>query len=915
MDHFPALAIKNRVRAVYAAVVFLSCMAVFAFALTAHAALSTVVTQPATDIAQTSATLHGHFEETNGVPVAAWFEYGVANNLSFSTDQQTVNPPQSASADIAFTLTGLAPNTTYSYRIVAKDSDTPVPGIVLTFTTAGGQTGPTVPTVLTNAATGVTQNSASLSASISPSGSGTSAWFEWGTNVVLGNTTSVQQLGSGTASVSLMAGLSGLSPNTTYYFRAVAQNSAGITNGAILSFTTSVNPPPSAAPAVTTAVATNVSQTSLTLNGSATPNGAATNAWFEWGSSYALGNTTGSQSIGSGSSPQSFSATLSGLSPNTTYYFRAVAQNSAGAASGSIFSATTQFGSSQAAPTVWTNAATSVYQSTAALNGQVNPNSNFTTAWFEWGASSSFGNTTASQSMGSGNASVGFSATLTNLSSNTNYFYRAVAQSSAGNAYGITYGLTTSSGSYGGGYTGGGSGTAPSAHAPVVSTMYAKVQNDTSATLKGSVSYSSTMQTLWFEWGTSPGLGNSTPSQPYVSGPLVTYSYLLSNLTPNTTYYYRAAAQNSAGTGFGSVVSFSTGGASGSAQPPYQPSYNPSPPYPPPSYYSGAGSAPTIATAAAYPVYQTYAYLRGTVLPNGYPGRAWFEWGPSVTLGQTTPSVTLTALNANNDISHLLTGLIPNRTYYYRAAAQTNGGVAYGGILSFTTSVGSAVPSPTPAPPPAPAPSPAPSPSSSGEPTARPPAQLLLSLAPSADTLDPAPGEEFTYTLAYRNVSETDTISELSLVVNFPSALTYRTSSFSPTAQSETSRTFTFEALAPGASGAMTIGFTVDTDAREDETAVIGAIADYRDSAGRAGTLSSYLSLTIGSARGFFAALFSVFGVPFGWALLIAVLLIFAYGAYRMFRRTSEPMGVHETPLEADNLFRKPPPPVGGADH
>ncbi|OGI68132.1 hypothetical protein A2738_03040 [Candidatus Nomurabacteria bacterium RIFCSPHIGHO2_01_FULL_42_15] len=79
-------------------------------------------------------------------------------------------------------------------------------------------------------------------------------------------------------------------------------------------------------PEVITRSATNVSSTSATLRGRVDGNGSSARAWFEYGTNTSLGYTTSENSYGSDSSE--FSRSVSGLIPNTTYYFRAVAENS-----------------------------------------------------------------------------------------------------------------------------------------------------------------------------------------------------------------------------------------------------------------------------------------------------------------------------------------------------------------------------------------------------------------------------------------------------------------------------------------------------------------------------------------------------------------------------------------------------------
>jgi len=96
------------------------------------------------------------------------------------------------------------------------------------------------PSVTTSGATSVAANLATLTGQVTPNGSDTHAWFLYGTSSNLSGAaqTVSQDLGSGSASVNISALASSLSTNTTYYFQAVAQNSAGTTLGSIQSFTT-----------------------------------------------------------------------------------------------------------------------------------------------------------------------------------------------------------------------------------------------------------------------------------------------------------------------------------------------------------------------------------------------------------------------------------------------------------------------------------------------------------------------------------------------------------------------------------------------------------------------------------------------------------------------------------------------------
>jgi len=86
------------------------------------------------------------------------------------------------------------------------------------------------------------------------------------------------------------------------------------------------------APIVSTDAATNILQEQATPNGTLVDDrGEACDCGFEWGETIAYGNTTPTQSRTTG---QSFSQTITGLDPNTTYHFRAFATNSAGTSYG-----------------------------------------------------------------------------------------------------------------------------------------------------------------------------------------------------------------------------------------------------------------------------------------------------------------------------------------------------------------------------------------------------------------------------------------------------------------------------------------------------------------------------------------------------------------------------------------------------
>ncbi len=89
--------------------------------------------------------------------------------------------------------------------------------------------------------------------------------------------------------------------------------------------------------------------TQATLVGEITDTGGDQNiqVWFEWGRTTALTNTTPVQTLNVTYTPYRFCYTIFNLNPCTTYYYRAVAKNSAGINYGEIRSFTTTCGTQQ----------------------------------------------------------------------------------------------------------------------------------------------------------------------------------------------------------------------------------------------------------------------------------------------------------------------------------------------------------------------------------------------------------------------------------------------------------------------------------------------------------------------------------------------------------------------------------------
>src|SRR5207253_698175 len=133
--------------------------------------------------------------------------------------------------------------------------------------------------------------------------------------------------GSGASPVPVSAALTGLTENTTYHFRLVAENTNA--KDETLEPTSKTGTPPPL-PTDETKAANPVGTTTATLNGSVNPNGVdVTKCEFESGTTPFPDPTLfrSPAKPGSGASPVPVSAALTGLTENTTYHFRLVAEN------------------------------------------------------------------------------------------------------------------------------------------------------------------------------------------------------------------------------------------------------------------------------------------------------------------------------------------------------------------------------------------------------------------------------------------------------------------------------------------------------------------------------------------------------------------------------------------------------------
>ncbi len=288
------------------------------------------------------------------------------------------------------------------------------------------------------AATAITADSAQLNGEVLDIGdTAPSIIIRWGDEDGGGNTGAWDHADAlpGTQGVGNFSATTGttLLPNTTYFFRAFASNTAGDSEASSsLSFTTLP-----AAPTVTNIAASNLAADSATVGGTVTDTGGeAPTLFIYWGPSDG-GTTAGSwqNSVLLGAQSGSTTTGLTGLNGGTTYFYRAFVTNNGGSAwAATSASFTTQ---TPQPPSVINDSANGITGSSANLRGEI------TNTGFEAPTVSIYyGETDGGIVTGAWDSSVNlgvqdgsFSFFLTGLDPLADYFYRAVATNSAGTTW------------------------------------------------------------------------------------------------------------------------------------------------------------------------------------------------------------------------------------------------------------------------------------------------------------------------------------------------------------------------------------------------------------------------------------------------------------------------------------------------
>ncbi len=516
----------------------------------------TATTSAPTNLTTTSVTLNGtgnpRLEAATG-----FFRLYTVNPGACSSSSGTRVPASGGSAlgsgdqPVAFSqpVAGLTSGATYWFCAFATNATGTAMGSVLSFTASP-------PPVTTDPAFSVGGSSARLAGTVGSVGVPTTGYyFRFSTSAgACGAAFGTRVPASGNAVLGLSGAMqnpvTGITAGSTYWFCAVAENSAGTSYGAVRSFTV-------AAPVVTTTAATQAG-TVVTLNGSANPQGHAGTGWFRYSNVNpgACNDTfgtrlpnTGGVSVGAESSPTPYGISVSTLVAGTTVWFCAIAQNSMGTSFGAPVSHVVQ---APPPPAAVTSSASVMGGTSIRFTGTATGNGTSTTAWIRYSTvnpgacDNSFGTRIplGGAAIGSGSTAVGYSADTSTFTPGVTIWFCAVAMSATGTALGqlrsITPGLTPAG----------------------VMTLPATDVAAGSATVNG-LAQSSSGGEGWFRYSnTDPGSCNDTfgTRVPASGGIAVAASQsatplsaALAGLAPAQTLYFCAIAANQGGATFGVV--------------------------------------------------------------------------------------------------------------------------------------------------------------------------------------------------------------------------------------------------------------------------------------------------------------------------------------------------------------------------
>jgi uncharacterized protein (TIGR02145 family) len=490
--------------------------------ITVSTSIPTVTTTSISSITSTAATGGGTVSLTSGAaPVTVRGICWSTNQNPTIADGKTSNGTGVGS--FSSSLTGLLPETVYYVRAYATNSVGIIYGSQVSFSTKS-------PKLTTTSISAITTTTATCGGNITDIGGSavTARGVCWSTSP--NPTTALStKTSNGSGAGTYTSSITGLTAGTTYYVRSYATNSIGISYGNELIFNTL-----NGIISLTTTDISAISAISATAGGTISSDGGAAVlargvCWSTTSNPTIALNTKTSNGTGIGA----FTSSITGLSIGITYYVRAYATNSVGTVYGNQVSFSTTL------PVVNTSNISAITSNSATCGGEVISIGGATVIarGVCWSTTSNPTISNSKTSDGTGDGA--FSSSITGLKEGTTYFVRAFATNSVGTAYGTNVSFRSTS-----------------AEPKVSSTAISNI-TESSTTSGGNVTYdggeSVIARGVCWSTSTNPTINDSKTTDGTGSG---LFSSSITGLTIGATYYVRAYATNSMGTGYGNQLNF-----------------------------------------------------------------------------------------------------------------------------------------------------------------------------------------------------------------------------------------------------------------------------------------------------------------------------------------------------------------------
>ena len=354
---------------------------------------------------------------TGGGDTTYHVDYGTTTAYGTSTPNVTI-PGGSTSVPVSVQLSGLAPASTYHYRLVATNTGGTVSSSDAVLTTGG------VPTATASVAS-MDAAAVTLSSVVSTGGLPTTEAVQYAPVGGTPQSTPAITVPAAATNSTVTVPLTGLVPGAAYSFATTVSNAAGTTTGPVSTF---VAP---AAPTLTGSATVVQGDTALTVGTSVASGNLPTAVHVDYGTTMAYGTSTPDVTVPAGTDPTALTLSVPGLASGQRYHYRVVASNVAGSVTGP--DALTGTTGTPVAALGKVSKTVKPWSASLNVTGSVRPNSLPTTYVVRYGvAGKSVRNSTAAASVGSGLWASSVSRTLTGLKRHTCYRVTIQAQNAAG---------------------------------------------------------------------------------------------------------------------------------------------------------------------------------------------------------------------------------------------------------------------------------------------------------------------------------------------------------------------------------------------------------------------------------------------------------------------------------------------------